>query len=67
MPLDRRNLSAAREQLLDDGYCVADGRLPDGAVERLRRWSDDWIERTHHTPKWKYQGSDIKSPSRRAN
>ena len=60
MPLDRRDVNAARGQLLDDGYCVVDGRLPDGAVERLRRWSDDWIEQTHHTPKWKYQGSDIK-------
>lgn len=60
MPLDHRTTAAAREQLLEDGYCVVDGRLPDGALERLRRWSDDWIERTDHTPKWKYQGSDIK-------
>jgi hypothetical protein len=62
MPLAERDRqrSAAYDQLIEDGYCVVDGRLPDGALARLRRWSDDWIERTRHTPKWKYQGSDIK-------
>ena len=60
MPLDERTLADAREQLLEDGYCVVDGHLPDGALQRMRRWSDAWIERTQHTPEWKYQGSDIK-------
>ena len=60
MTLDQRQIAAAREQLLEDGYCVVDGLLPDGALERLRRWSDDWIARTDHPPQWKYQGSDIK-------
>ena len=60
MTLDQRQISAAREQLLEDGYCVVDGLLPAGALERLRRWSDDWIARTDHPPQWKYQGSDIK-------
>lgn len=50
----------AYDQLIEDGYCVVDGGLPDGALRRLRHWSDEWIERTSHTPKWKYQGSDIK-------
>ena len=70
MAPDERTLCAAREQLLEDGYCVVDGNLPDGALDRLRRWSDDWIERTDHSPKWRYQGSDIKlsgirTPSKR--
>lgn len=60
MTTDERTFSAAREQLLEDGYCVIDGQLPDGALERLRRWSDDWIARTPHPVQWKYQGSDIK-------
>ena len=53
-------LPAARQRLLDDGFCVVDGQLPDGALDKLRRWSDDWIARTPHPPEWKYQGSDIK-------
>lgn len=60
MPLDPETLAAAREQLLEDGYCVVDGQLPAGALDRLRRWSDDWIAGTQHPPQWKYQGSDIK-------
>ena len=52
--------AAARRQLLEDGYCVVDGALPAGSIKRLQGWSDDWIARTAHSPKWKYQGSDIK-------
>ena len=50
----------AREQLLKDGYCLVDGWLPDGSVERLREWSDEWLDRSDHPPQWKYQGSDVK-------
>ena len=60
MTTDERTFAAARAQLLEDGYCVVDGQLPEGALERLRRWSDDWIGRTPHPVQWKYQGSDIK-------
>ena len=60
MASEPATLAAAREKLLEDGYCVVDGQLPDGALERLRRWSDDWIARTEHPPQWRYQGSDIK-------
>jgi hypothetical protein len=49
----------AREQLLTDGYCIVDGELPDGTIEALRSWSNDWLTRTKHSPKWRYQGSDI--------
>ena len=52
-----------REQLLTDGYCVVDGCLPDGKLDELRRWSDEWIQSTKHSAKWKYQGSDIKMSS----
>lgn len=60
MVIDEPTLAAAYAQLLADGYCVVDGQLPDGALQRLERWSDDWIVRTQHPAQWKYQGSDIK-------
>ena len=50
----------ARQQLLRDGYCLVDGLLPVGSIERLREWSDDWLARTEHPSHWKYQGSDVK-------
>ena len=46
--------------LLGDGYCVVDGVLPAADIERLQRWSDDWLARTQHPEAWKYQGSDLK-------
>lgn len=53
-------LQRARQQLLKDGYCLVDGLLPVGSIERLREWSDDWLARTEHPSHWKYQGSDVK-------
>ena len=53
-------LQRARQQLLRDGYCLVDGLLPVGSIERLREWSDDWLARTEHPSHWKYQGSDVK-------
>ncbi len=53
-------LQRARQQLLKDGYCLVDGLLPVGSIERLREWSDDWLARTEHPSQWKYQGSDVK-------
>ena len=53
-------LTQARKQLLKDGFCLVDGRLPDGSIERLRDWSDEWLNRSEHPPHWKYQGSDVK-------
>ena len=53
-------LQRARQQLLTDGFCLVDGELPDGSVERLRAWSDAWLTRSEHPPHWKYQGSDVK-------
>ena len=49
----------AREQLLEDGFCIVDGELPDGAIEQLQEWSDQWLEKTDHPARWKYQGSDV--------
>ncbi len=60
MQLDDQEVQRARQQLLDDGYCLVNGCMPDGAIDRLRRWSDAWLERTEHPPQWKFQGSDIK-------
>ena len=53
-------LQQARQQLLKDGYCLVDGALPTGSVQRLREWSDEWLNRSEHPPHWKYQGSDVK-------
>lgn len=53
-------LTQARQQLLKDGFCLVDGLLPDGSMERLRHWSDEWLKRSEHPPHWKYQGSDVK-------
>ena len=52
-------IGAARRQLLEDGYCLVDGRLPEGVVQKLSDWSDEWIRTTEHPSKWRYQGSDI--------
>lgn len=53
-------LTRARQQLLKDGFCLVDGLLPDGSMERLRHWSAEWLKRSEHPPHWKYQGSDVK-------
>lgn len=58
--LDVQEIKAAREQLLEDGYCLVDGHLPERALAQLRTWSDDWLARTEHPAHWKYQGSDVK-------
>ena len=50
----------ARQQLLEDGFCLVDGGLPDDSLERLREWSNDWLKRSDHPSHWKYQGSDVK-------
>ena len=52
-------LNRARDQLIEDGYCVVDGQLPDGKIQELSEWSDRWLEKTERPARWKYQGSDI--------
>ena len=59
LEFDEAEVRRAREQLVEDGYCLIDGHLPDGTIEYFRKWSDDWLKRTKHSPKWKYQGSDV--------
>ena len=49
----------ARQQLIEDGYCLIDGDLPEGKLQELIAWSDRWLESTDHPERWKYQGSDI--------
>ena len=53
------DMRAARKQVLDEGFCIVDGGLPDGKLEELGDWSDEWLRSTKHSSKWKYQGSDI--------
>ncbi len=59
MKTDPEYFRNARAQLLKDGYCIVDGELPEGMSKKLLDWSNRWIEKTPHTSKWKYQGSDI--------
>lgn len=56
---DPDDMRRARKLLLEEGYCIVDGMLADGYVEKLRLWSDHWLDNTKFSPKWKYQGSDI--------
>ena len=50
---------AAREQLLEEGFCVLDDVLEHPFLRELRDWSDHLLRTTELSPKWKYQGSDI--------
>ena len=54
-----QTIEVARRELLENGFCIVDGQLPDGTIEILQEWSDRWIQDTTHSPNWKYQGSDI--------
>ena len=58
--MDFACLRAARQSLIEEGYCLIDDAMPEADIVRLRGWSDDWLERTVHPKKWKYQGSDVK-------
>ena len=49
----------AREALLEDGFCIVDGRLPPGKIDFLSNWSDEWLASMNKPDRWKYQGSDI--------
>ena len=54
------HLIVAREQLVEEGYCVVDGGLDEAFLAQLIDWSNHHID-THRTvDSWKYQGSDIK-------
>ena len=59
MPLDDETIAGARRKLLREGFCVVDGLLPAGCLERWRSWSAQWLHTTEHPARWKYQGSDI--------
>lgn len=56
---ERGSLARARASLLEDGYCVVNGRLPAGTIESLSDWSDKWLDSMERPERWKYQGSDI--------
>ncbi len=55
----RATVAHARTHLLEQGFCVVDGRLPEGKIEFLSDWSDKWLESMDRPARWKYQGSDI--------
>ena len=50
---------AAREQLLEDGFCILDDALDSPFLRELCDWSDHLLRTTTFPSKWKYQGSDI--------
>lgn len=49
----------ARSDLLNKGYCIVDGQLPEGRIASLIQWSDQWLGGFERPSRWKYQGSDI--------
>jgi hypothetical protein len=59
MPLPIEQIQTAREQLLEDGFCILDDALEPRFLCELRDWSDHLLSTTRLSPKWKYQGSDI--------
>ena len=70
MKVTDMHLADAYDQLITEGYCIVDGGLPEGKLQTLRDWSDKWLANTKHSPKWRYQGSDvhlsgIRNPARR--
>ena len=54
-----QDLAQSRSDLLQQGYCVVDGGLPEGYIEFLSEWSDQWLDTIERPDRWKYQGSDI--------
>ena len=65
MSLDPSIALRARTELVENGYCVVDGGMPEESLELLQNWSDRLLDTTKHSPKWKYQGSDIHVIGRR--
>lgn len=48
-----------REQLLRDGFCVIPGVLTGALLERVRRFTDDFLDAHAVDPRHRYQGSDF--------
>ncbi len=48
-----------REQLLRDGYCVVPGVLQGAMLERVRQFTDDFLDTHEVDPRHRYQGSDF--------
>ena len=46
-----RHVRRARRQLLEEGFCIVDGALPEDKLDALRSWSDEWLRTTKHSPK----------------
>ena len=50
---------AKRRQLLDDGFCLVPGVLRGDLLDRMRRFSDDFLDTHAVDHKFRYQGSDF--------
>lgn len=50
---------AKREQLLRDGFCVIPGLLAGAMLERVRRFTDEFLDTHDVDPRYRYQGSDF--------
>lgn len=48
-----------REELLRDGFCVIPGVLTGALLERVRRFTDDFLDAHEVDPRHRYQGSDF--------
>lgn len=50
---------AKREQLLRDGFCVIPGVLSGALLERVQRFTDNFLDTHAVDPRHRYQGSDF--------
>ena len=41
--MDFACLRAARQSLIEEGYCLIDDAMPEADIVCLRGWSDDWL------------------------
>lgn len=58
-PLPKTDALRCRQQLVDDGYTILPGIMPDDLLNDLRTWSDEVFDRLPVDPKFRYQGSDM--------
>ncbi len=58
-PLSAHSVAEKRAQLVDDGFCVIPGVLRGEFLERVRRFSDSFLDTHSVDQRFRYQGSDF--------
>src|SRR5689334_17305666 len=48
-----------RNQLIEDGFCVVPGILHGAMLEKVRQFTDEFLDTHPVDPKYRYQGSDF--------